>query len=237
MQDTQTLHPDTEAQIAALSLDSVRPVIICDADEVLFQFLACFEMFLRESGLRLELRYPASLHKSIFPLTKNTPVDDVTCGKLLKNFYERDVENMHPIPGAREALASLSGRAQILILTNIPFAYCERRKSALRNHGMDYPLIANRGLKGVALARLLDNQKAPAFFVEDMSVHLFSAATIPGLHCIQFIHHEGLKETAKRAEGIYQADKGWDELRLHIESQLNADDAVHTGRTSATSGM
>lgn len=232
MQDKQSLHPDTESQIAALSLDPGNPVIICDADEVLFQFLIRFEMYLGDRGCKLELSYPASLHGTIFPLDRQDPLGDGDVARLLDDFYDRDVEAMQPMPGAREALSNLSSESQILILTNLPFIHRERRERTLKVHGMDYPLISNSGLKGVALERLLGNHRAPAFFVEDMSVHLLSAAAIPGLQCIQFIANRRLAKTAKRAEGIYQADS-WHQLQCYIESHLQ----IHTGRTSATSGM
>ena len=228
LEETQ-LHPDTKAQIDALSLDSNHPVVICDADEVLFQFLIHLEGYLGDAGYRLDLR-TSSLFGNIYAHGSDAPVETEKVWELLQAFYARDVEALRPIPGASKALADLSRQARVVIVTNLPFAYREGRRRALQVHGMNYPLITNQGKKGIALARLLHKQKAPAFFIEDMEVHLRSAAAIERLHCVQFIADKRLARVAERAEHAYQADN-WQRTREYIEERL-----AQAGRTSVTSG-
>ena len=234
MPETTPLHPDTEAQIAALSLQPKHPAIICDADEVLFQFLIPLEEHLRRTGWRLDLRKPPSLYGTVFPVGGGEAMKDEAVGAMLEGFYARHVEALHPIPGAAAALAQLSRRAQILIVTNLPFAYRDGRRRALLAHGMDYPLIANRGPKGPTVAKLLQKHQAPAFFVEDMHSHLDSAAEIEGLHCIQLVTHRRLAEVMEPAPHAWQA-RNWSQARRHIESCLNGG-YIPSGRTSTTSG-
>ena len=233
---TESLHPDTEAQIAALTLDATHPLIICDADEVLFQFLIAFENHLECAGWRLQLRKPPSLFGSIFPVGGGEAADNERVFALLEDFYVRRVEALLPIPGAAQALNELARRAQIIVVTNLPPAHQNGRRRAMLVHGMDYPLIVNHGRKGAAVARVLRNHRAPAFFIEDMQVHLASAAAVEGLHCIQLVTHRRLAEVMEIAANAWQA-RNWHQLRLYIEARLNAGGWSVSGRTSATSGM
>ncbi|MCY4035811.1 MAG: hypothetical protein OXF24_01655 [Hyphomicrobiales bacterium] len=225
------LNAETEAQICAVGLEHDKPVVICDVDEVLFQFLIPLERYLADVGHRLEMRSNASLFGNVYATGSETPIENEEVGALLEKFYERDVESQPPIPGAAAALAGLSKRARVVIITNLPAAYGSRRQRALRVHGMDYPLIVNSGPKGKALAKLLHGHKAPSFFIEDMHMHLVSAAQIKGLHCVQFAADTRLARLVKRAENAYHA-KGWGPAARYIEARLD-----QAGRTSVTSGM
>ena len=219
MPETTPLHAETEAQIAALSLRPERPVVICDADEVLFQFLIALEEHLKRTGWRLDLRKPPSLYGNIFPAGGGAAMEDEAVVDMLEAFYASHVEALQPIPGAAQALAALSRRAQVLIVTNLPFAYRDGRRRALLAHGMDYPVIANSGRKGAAVKKLLQGHNAPAFFVEDMRIHLDSAKDIDGLCCIQLITHRRLAEVMERASHAWQA-RNWSETLRHIEARL-----------------
>lgn len=236
MPDSAPLPPDIEAQIAALPPEPHRPLVICDADEVLFQFLAGLEEWLDANGWRWEARRPASLYGTILPKDGGAPMGDESVGAMLENFYATHVETLRPIPDAAESLNALARHARVLIVTNLPPAYKEGRLRALRAHGMAHPLIVNRGLKGAALARLLHRHRAPAFFVEDMSVHLESVEGIAGLECIQLITHRRLAEATEPAANAWQA-REWRAVRRRIESRLTALGYISSGRTSVTSGI
>ena len=227
----ETLNTETEAQICRVGLERDKPVVICDVDEVLFQFLIPLERYLADFGYRLEMHSNASLYGNVYATGSETPVENEEVGALLEKFYERDVESQPPIPCAAVALAGLSRRARVVIITNLPAAYGGRRQRALRTHGMNYPLIINSGLKGRALTRLLHGHKAPSFFVEDMHTHLVSAAQIEGLHCVQFAADIRLARLVERAEHAHQV-RGWGATVRYIEARLD-----QAGRTSVTSGM
>lgn len=227
----EVLSAETEAQICAVGLEHDKPVVICDVDEVLFQFLVPLERYLADVGHRLEMRSNASLFGNVYAAGSETPVKNEEVSALLEKFYERNVESQPPIPGAATALAGLSKRARVVIITNLPTAYGNRRRRALRVHGMDYPLIVNSGPKGRALAKLLYGHRAPSFFIEDMHVHLVSAARIEGLHCVQFAADIRLASLVERAENAYHA-KGWGSTVRYIEARLD-----QAGRTWVTSGM
>lgn len=227
----EVLNVETEAQICAVGLERDRPVVICDVDEVLFQFLIPFERYLADVGCRLEMHSNASLFGNVYAAGSEMPIKDEEVSELLGKFYKRDVESQPPIPGAAVALAGLSKRVRVVIITNLPSAYGNRRQRALRVHGMDYPLIINSGLKGTALTRLLRGHRAPSFFIEDMHAHLVSAARIKGLHCVQFAANIHLARLVERAENAHQV-RGWGPAVRYIEARLD-----QAGRTSVTSGM
>ena len=227
----EPLDAETESQIHAVGLGRDEPVVVCDADEVLFQFLIPLERYLGDIGYRLEMHSNASLFGNVFEEGSDIPVEDMKVVKLLKRFYERDVESQPPIPGAAAALAELSRHARVAIVTNIPPAYRIRRQRALRVHGMDYPLVINSGNKAKALTKLLQGHRAPSFFVEDMHMHLISAAQIEGLRCVQFAADIRLARLVERAENAYQA-RGWGPAFRYIKAQMD-----QAGRTSMTSGI
>ena len=227
----KALNAEIEAQICAVGLERDKPVVICDVDEVLFQFLIPLERFFADVGYRLEMHSNASLFGNVYATGSETPIGDKEVSTLLHKFYDRDVESQPPIPGAAAALAGLSKRASVVIITNLPAAYGSRRQRALRAHGMNYPLIINSGPKGIALTRLLHEHRAPSFFIEDMYTHLVSAARIEGLHCVQFAADRRLARLVERAENAHQV-KGWGQAVRYIEARLD-----QAGRTSVTSGM
>lgn len=171
------LHDDVARQIADLDIDPDRPIVISDADEVVLQFVAALEDFLaaRPRAMFLDL--------SSFALTGNIryrdtsePVPAADVKALLAGFFEERTEHLSPVPGAAEALARLAARAQIVILSNVPIGQRDARRRSLQRHGMDFPVIANSGAKGPAVARIVSAITAPAFFLDDIPHNIASVA-------------------------------------------------------------
>lgn len=215
------LHPDASSQLDALEIDRFRPLLVSDADEVLVRFVACFEEYLSERSLYLDLRSFA-LTGNLRRLSDNKPVDRATVGTLLDGFFEERVDRIPPVAGAAEALSALSQRMQIVILTNIPLASVAARSRSLAGHGMDYPVIANRGAKGGVVAALAARVEAPVFFIDDLPPQIASVATaaeqVVRLHFVADPRLAALLEPA--AESHHRCDD-WPAARAYIEHELS----------------
>lgn len=207
-------------QLDALSLDPDRPLLISDADEVLFAFVRGLERFLNEQGLELRLE--------TFALTGNirervsgeaVPAGDVRT--LIERFFAERTEDLEPIDGAPQALDALAGRMQIMVLSNIPLAQREARQRALDRNGMNYPIVANSGRKGGAVARLVARMNAPVVFIDDIPHNIVSvaeeASEVIRLH---FVGDARLARLLDISDGAHGRHDTWPEARSFIEDHL-----------------
>lgn len=169
------LHPDVERALNKLDLDATRPLIISDADEVLLQFMAGLERYLDGRGLWIDLQSFA-LSGNIKEKGTNTPFPIEDTKDLLADFFASETHKLEAVDHAADALKRLSEHAQIIVLTNVPFEQRDTRAESLARQGMDYPVIANTGLKGGAVKHLGDRVKAPIFFLDDIPHNLKSVA-------------------------------------------------------------
>jgi hypothetical protein len=218
---SENLHPDVASQIAALALLRGRPLIVSDADEVLFAFMAGFERFLHSIDLYF--------HWGSFALTGNvrrksddTPLEGDAVRALLPRFFEGHTELLEPVPGAAEALRALSARAQIIVLSNLPLAQLEARQRALVSHGMNYPLIANIGGKGTAVRHLEALVEAPVFFIDDLpNQHASVRKAAERVLCLHLIADPRLAKLLGPAEHSDHRADSWAEAQAYIEAALD----------------
>lgn len=216
------LHDDVRPQIEALPLDRSRPLVITDADEVLFAFVRGLERYLNREGYEL--------HLESFALTGNirrAGNGDVVPGPevrgLIQDFFDRHTEDLEPVNGAADALSALAARAQILVLSNVPLGQRAARQRALRRHRMDYPLIANIGTKGAAVATMARAVDAPVFFLDDIPHNITSvaeaAADVIRLHMVADPRLARLLD--KSADAAARIDD-WPTMQAYIEDRLSA---------------
>ena len=197
-----------------------RPLIVCDADEVLLQFLGGLEAYLPGQGLYLDLAGYA-LTGSIRRAGTGEPLPQAEVGPLIKAFHATAGLDLRPVAGAAEALSGLAAHAQIVILTNVADELAAARRANLAGHGMDYPVVPNAGLKGAAVAALAGRAGAPVFFIDDIPHHHASVAeAVPGAHQIHFVADERLFRlaTASPHAGLFTSN--WAEAAAHIHDTL-----------------
>lgn len=197
-----------------------RPLIVVDADEVLLQFLAGLEAYLPTLGLHLDLQ-GYQLTGNIRRIDTGEALDQPSVTSLLNRFHASAGLDLNPVSGAAEALADLARHAQIVVLTNIAPDLAERRQANLCAHGLDYPVMANSGLKGPAFAALSSAAEAPAVFVDDIPHHHASVAEVaPGAHQIHLVADPRLFGMARRAAQAALFTSDWREAHAHILSVL-----------------
>lgn len=206
--------------MATLSLTRGKPLLIVDADEVLFYFMRGLESFLEGRDLYFDWASYA-LHGNIRQRLDNSPVAAEILHPLLQRFFAESTENLEPVDGAAQALADLSETAQIVVLSNVPMVARSARARALARHGMDYPLIANTGPKGPAVAFLLQQAMAPAAFVDDIPHNHTSVAELaPTTHRLHFIADQRLAALLGPAPDCHHRAETWPDLQLHIHGLL-----------------
>ncbi|MGB1850105.1 MAG: hypothetical protein ACPHW2_04655 [Candidatus Micropelagos thuwalensis] len=213
------LSEEISNQIETLELDSDRPLVISDADEVLLQFMRQFEIYLDRNDMWIDL--------SSFRLQGNIKYKgsdeavDMTNRNIIDDFFAAETLNFSPVEGAAEALTALSKEAQIIILTNLPLAQKSERQINLSKHGMDYPVIVGSGLKGPAVKSLGEKINAPLFFLDDIPHNINSVAEyVPTSGRIHMIADPRLSKLIGAAEGASARIDQWQEAQAWILDKL-----------------
>ena len=122
---------------------------------------------------------------------------------------------------AADALADLSGRAEVVILTNAPEHGRLARIKWLKTHGFDYPLIINSGPKGPPAAELSARTSGPVVFIDDLLPQLESVAEkAPRVGRFQMVSDERLRPFAPSAPERHVRIDEWPALKAAIEERL-----------------
>ena len=216
------MHPEVKEQVLGLSLTSDRPLIISDADEVLVQFMVGLEHFLESRGLYIDL--------TTFAITGNVrrQEDDVPATQdevkaLMKDFFIERTGRVEAVPGAAEALETLSERAQIVVLTNTPPKQRDARIHSLQSQGIDYPVIANIGPKGPTVAHMARNVEAPIYFLDDIPQHHTSVSEeADHVHRIHFIADPRLAKLIDKSADSHHRIDDWPSAHAHIDKHLRS---------------
>ena len=207
-------------EIATLRLDPVRPLVIVDVDEVLAMFMAGFERFLQGHGLEVRIDRFA-LFQNIFRPGETEHLDVAAGRRLFELFFEKDVEDIDPAPGAAAELARIAEAASIVILTNAPKQGRDPRSRWLVKHGFDYPMVVNSGLKGPCVAAMTAMTTGRAAFIDDLLPNLDSvAACAPAVARFQMVADERLRPLAYSAPDKHRRIDDWAELGPAIAAAL-----------------
>ncbi len=216
------IDPEVLKSLEALDLDPQRPLIISDADEVLLQFVAGLENYLESVGLWLDLQSFA-LSGNIKNKETGEPFPQEKTPDLLADFFASHADKLIAVPHAAEALSALSKRAQIVILTNVPFAQRDARADSLARQGMDYPVIANKGLKGGAVRHLANRSSGPVFFLDDIPHNIKSVAEAhETTRLLHFIADKRLAKLISPSEHSHFHSSHWPDARDFMEHELSA---------------
>ena len=130
--------------LQACPISPAAPLVIVDVDEVLAQFMFGFGAFISRYGFELRVDRFA-LFQNIYRPGETEHLDLIAGKALFDDFFRDGAEDLPPSAGAADALADLSTRAEVVILTNAPEHGRLVRAQWLKTHGFDYPLIINTG--------------------------------------------------------------------------------------------
>ena len=211
------MHEITQAQIAKLSINQDRPLVICDVDEVIVHFTREFEEFLDVRGMELDF----STHSRSFAISRfkhnKQPVGPAETGKVVDQFFAERTLGMKPIEGAAESLLSLARHADVVMLTNLPHEAGDDRRKNLESHGLNFPVITNSGPKGPAIARIASQVAAPVVFIDDSPGFITSAFEhAPDVHLVHFIHDERFARMISPLEFVSLRTDNWKDMHPHV---------------------
>jgi hypothetical protein len=210
---TTTVAPSRAPDLAALGLDLARPLLIVDVDEVLGLFMQGFGRFLEARGYEMRIdRY--ALFQNIFRPGATEHVDLAEGRVLFDDFFRFGCGDIEPAPGGVQALADLSRRAGVVILTNAPGQGRLARARWLGRQGLDYPLILNTGPKGPLAAALARQTSGPSVFIDDLLPNLDSVAeSAPAVTRFQMVADPRLRLFAPSAPERHTRIDDWPELK------------------------
>jgi FMN phosphatase YigB (HAD superfamily) len=199
-----------------VAIDPARPLVICDADEVLLQFLVGLENYLERQGCYLDLA-SYRIHGNVKHRANGEPVADELVSAHLKGFFAAETRHLSMVPGAAGALNRLSDRAQIVILSNLPETSREARIENLGGHGMRFPVIAGKGPKGEIVREMIKDHRRNVVFIDDLPPHIASvAAETPHVHRLHFVADPRLARLVPKASEAHQRLDTWPEAEKWI---------------------
>ncbi len=212
---------ETKRQIAALRLRRDRPLLICDVDEVALHFVRGFEAWLSGRGFWLD---PESyeLEGNVRRKKGGERIGDAELRALLAEFFRLMIGELEPVEGAVAHLARIADEAQIVMLTNLPHVFYERRRANLLRHGMDYPLVTNSGPKGPAVRAMAEMTSETAVFIDDFPDFLESARALhPPVRLVHFLHDPRFAPHARDVDGAVARVSAWPEAARAVLGAFN----------------
>lgn len=206
-------HPST------VPLDTTRPLLIVDADEVILRFADGFDRFLCERELFLDLT-TYRLHGNVKRKDDGTKVLDVEVTALLDEFRS-ELDWLDAVEDADVVLKALAPLMNIVVLSNVSEAQAPARLRNFEKLGLPFPLIANSGPKGPAVKALAARVKGPVFFVDDIPMHHASVVEgSPDVFRIHLIGDERLKPLLPPSEHAHLRAETWRDADAFIRARL-----------------
>ena len=212
--------PRTLAQLEELVIERGRPLIVVDVDDCISIYIDHLNRYLAELGFDLRLT-SYQLEGSIFPTGTADPLPFDDCIELLNRFFQVECRRQELMPGAAEALQSMAGDAQIVILTNAPHFAGDDRRANLAELGIPGPVVTNTGGKGRALAWLSARAGAPTAFIDD-SVHQIESVARHAPHVLR-LHFMGAQSVQRLFPDCADASaqvRNWQEAEAVLRREL-----------------
>ncbi len=155
----------TYPSIKDLHLNEHMPTLICDADEVIFDFMNEFLIFMKQNDLKFNWKSYA-LTGNIIKKNK-IPLNEYEVKALINKFFKNCTLTMNTVNGVVNAFKKISKYYNIVILSNIPFEFYNLRKKALIKNNLVYPFFANTGEKGSTSSYIFSKLKKKTWFIDD----------------------------------------------------------------------
>lgn len=199
---------------------SDRPLIVCDIDEVVLEFLTPFRNYLRAIDHDLIAR-SFQLHGNVVHRDSGTPMGREEVSRQIELFFAVQDNWQTPAERAIDTLAELSCDCDIVFLTAMPPRHTRLRRSLLDRHGLSYPLLATETAKGPVVKRLHDARDVPVVFVDDILHNLLSVRThAPDSMLVNLVANTEFRKMAPDpGDGILKAE-GWDDAARLIRTHL-----------------
>ncbi len=201
-----------------------RPLIVCDIDEVVLEFLTPFTAFLRSQSCDL-LPRSFRLHGNIVSLLDGSELDRDQVDTFEDAFFASQDLWQKPAERAIETLQALSDEADIVFLTAMPPRHHGVRRRLLDRFDLAFDMIATEQPKGPVVAQLHDRRNLPVAFIDDMQRNLLSVGEhVPKCLLVTMMANADFKPFAPVPVDPIVAASGWehahDLLRAHMASGI-----------------
>jgi FMN phosphatase YigB (HAD superfamily) len=210
----------TRQQLEGLVVDPVRPLVICDVDEVIVHFTRALEAYLHDRAMWLDTASFA-LSGNVKHQAGNRPVEDHMVSEIIDQFFHDQTHLLEPIDDAVSSLQALSQSATVVLLTNLPHHARDKRIANMASLGLAHPVVTNSGPKGPAIRHLAAQTEGPVVFIDDSPGFIASARQhAPHVHLIHFLQDQRFAQHLEPFDFASLTTGSWTEARPHIERLL-----------------
>ncbi len=199
-----------------------RPLVICDCDEVLLHMVSHFGDWLAdEHDLEFKLE-GSNFIDAVRPRGGGDPLKGEEIWPLLSGFFDTEMGRQTPVPGASQALVTISEHADIVILTNLLDHFRAARAEQLRAFAIDFPVHTNQGPKGDKVKSLMADYGAQVtVFVDDLANHHKSVAEVaPSVWRLHMVAEPSIAPNIPPAEYAHARIDDWHDARDWIITRL-----------------
>lgn len=152
-----------------------RPLVVCDIDDVVLEFLTPFESYLASLGHRLIPR-SYRLHGNILSTLDEKPLADDAVSQLILDFFAAQETWQTPFGSAVESLNRIGQSSDVVFLTAMPPRFTAMRRRLLDSLELTFPLLATESPKGPVVKAMHSDRELPLAFIDDMAHNHHSVA-------------------------------------------------------------
>ena len=204
----------------SLNINDNLPLLISDADEVIFEFMESFEEYLLLNNMYFSYK-SFKLNGNIYNKKNNTPINSNNIPIIISNFFQEYAIKMPLIKGAKSALEELSKVMNIIILSNIPKDYAANRIQCLKNNNMDYAFISNEGPKAIRCSELQKLTNKKVFFIDDLPNQISSVSTnCKSITTIHFLQNKKLLKLLPDVNNCDFQSNNWESVLNFIYKNI-----------------
>jgi len=201
----------------------MKPLLICDCDEVLLHMVRHFSTWLDEAH---DVEFDVANHDWANAMKRRDGAEltpEAMWG-YLDGFFPGEMARQTLVPHAREALAALAETADIVILTNLKDHCREPRIAQLDTHGIVHRVECNQGGKGRPVARLVEEHGASVtVFVDDLAQHHESVArAAPDVFRLHMVSEPVMAAVVPAAPYAHARIDDWQEAQRWISDRFSA---------------
>ena len=203
-----------------LKIDNSLPLIICDADEVIFEFMKSFDKYLNKNDMFFSYN-SFRLNGNIIYLKENKIVEADKIQNIILDFFKNCTLNMPLIKESKETLKELKKYTNIVILSNIPEKYAPNRLKCLKKHNINYNFLYNKGPKGDICKKLEKLTNKKTFFIDDLPNQIKSVSnSTKNIITIHFLQNKKLLKILPEVKNSDFNARNWKQVKEIILNNI-----------------